>query len=61
MKTPISNVELFDDIPAIEAVLHAWVDEGVRPHWHKTAQNEVRSWMPLLARALDRLASENKS
>ena len=56
LRTPVNNLRLFDHMPVVEAVVEAWTNEGAMPAWHRAAQNQVRSAMPLLARALDRMA-----
>lgn len=48
----------YDDLPPAEAVVQAWTSPGPRPDWHHACVAEVRAAMPLLARALDRLADE---
>lgn len=61
VKTPITEEGLaqYDDLPAGEAVLLAWTEAGNNPRWHMLRQDDVRAEMPVLARALDRLASTN--
>jgi hypothetical protein len=48
----------FDGLRAEEAVVRAWADPGDRGGWHERARDEVRETMPLLARALDRMARQ---
>lgn len=36
----------------------AWSEPGPRPGWHEAMRQRVRRDMPLLARALDRLAGQ---
>lgn len=57
MRTPVSEkaFEEFRTMSAFDAAVRAWNDSGSHPSWHRTAQEEVRRWMPLLADALDRL------
>lgn len=51
--------EVWDGLPAAEAVARAWRDPGPRHgSWHKHARRDVGDLMPLLARALDRLLLE---
>lgn len=59
-KTPVSYAgeRIYDHLPAREAVLRAWTVPGSNPTWHESARREVAGVMPLLARALDRLARE---
>lgn len=59
-KTPITREGLFqyDHLPAAEAALQAWTVEGKYPPYHHHIQNEIRAHMPVLARALDRMAVE---
>ncbi len=47
-----------DGMPPAEAVVMAWTYPGRRPDWHAMCKAELRASMPLLARALDRLAAE---
>jgi hypothetical protein len=58
--TPVTDEGLrrYDDLPAATAVLLAWTQAGPRPDWHRKAQEEVWASMPLLARALHRMATE---
>jgi hypothetical protein len=55
--TPITEEGLvqFDDLPPGLAVALAWSEPGENPAWHRQMQAEVRSQMPVLARALDRM------
>lgn len=55
--TPVTEVGLtqYDDYAPGEAVILAWSEAGDFPHWHRHMQDEVRSNMPVLARALDRM------
>ena len=47
--------QVWDHLPALEAVLRAWQEPGASyGGWHKTARAEVAYLMPLLARALAR-------
>lgn len=56
--TTAAGLRKFDRWPAIEAVAHAWNDAGSNPAHHHRMRAEVARSMPLLARALDRLAKE---
>lgn len=60
MRTPTTpeGERRYDHLPAAEAASRAWTSSGANPEWHERAKAEVRSAMPLLARALDRLAAE---
>lgn len=60
--TPVSHTGLrqFDDLPAAEAVVKAWITPGLKPDFHKRQQRAVRRILPVLARALDRLAEEHR-
>jgi len=62
MKTPYSEEGLrkLDTLPAADAVLLAWVMAGRVPAYHAQAQDLVRETMPVLGRALDRLAEEQR-
>lgn len=63
MKTPTTPAGLrrFDDVDPAQAVVRAWTDPGRFPGWHARAQRVVRSAMPVLARALDRLSEGARS
>lgn len=59
--TPVTEEGLkqFDQLPSAMAVLLAWSDAGNNPRHHRKMQDEVRSKMPVLARALDRMVDTN--
>jgi len=57
-RTPVTDMALYDGLPSALAVANAWRDPGRNPIWHSARQADVRSGMPLLARALDRLADD---
>lgn len=63
LRTPVTEEGLkqFDTLPASEAVLAAWVYAGNTPTWHHRMQQIVRTQMPVLARALDRLVEEGNT
>lgn len=42
----------------VDAVIRAWVDPGVNPHWHAFRRDMLHRDMPVLAAALDRLAAQ---
>lgn len=48
----------YDGLDAVDAVAAAWTRPGPSPEWHEQSRARVRQVMPLLARALDRLAEE---
>jgi hypothetical protein len=56
--TPVTPAGLrqYDHMVPIDAVMAAWFIAGDNPVWHHRMQRRVRKSMPLLARALDRLA-----
>jgi hypothetical protein len=56
-KTPVTRegLEMYDDLPAVDAVVAAWANPGIDPVWHQRCMEAVSVQMPLLARALDRL------
>ena len=60
-RTPMSytGMTMYDSLPAVNAIYRAWTEPGDNPIWHAQMKNEVRSAMPLLGRALDRMAEEN--
>lgn len=59
-ETPVTKEGLvqYDELPSGVAVLMAWTEAGGNPLHHFKMQDEVRKKMPLLARALDRMANE---
>ena len=60
MKTPYTDdgLKKYDGLSAVEAVRLAWTKEGSNPFHHRLMKAEMRDRMPLLARALDRLADD---
>jgi hypothetical protein len=60
--TPVtpSGLAQFDDLPAMQAVVKAWTDPGSHPDWHNHMKVRLSNQMPVLARALDRLAKEEE-
>lgn len=63
MTTPTTpeGMAQYDDLPPAEAVVLAWTNPGDHPAWHRDRQAELRKAMPLLARALDRLAEYERT
>lgn len=59
-KTPVTDEGLhqYDNLDVKEAIFKAWTDPGRFPSWHYRMQQIVRKHMPVLGRALDRLADE---
>lgn len=59
MKTPVTAEGLvkYDHLEPVDALVRAWTTPGRYPYWHARAQHVVRQAMPLLGRALDRLAT----
>lgn len=57
--TPMTEEGLtqFDELPPAVAVAMAWSEPGDFPRWHLKMQDEVRQQMPVLARALDRMVT----
>lgn len=55
--TPVTEEGIiqFDELPPGVAVALAWSEVGENPAWHYKMQDEVRTQMPVLARALDRM------
>ncbi|MDP8928652.1 MAG: hypothetical protein M3O70_08790 [Actinomycetota bacterium] len=53
-----SGLRQYDDVDPYEAAVRAWVNPGRAPGAHAAAKRGVRALMPLLARALDRMAAE---
>ncbi len=49
------GLKQYDDYAPGEAVIMAWSEPGAFPRWHSKMQDEVRTNMPVLARALDRM------
>ncbi len=60
MTTPTTpdGLRHYDHLPAAEAIRLAWTSPGRNPDWHRKMQDTVRAAMPVLARALDRLAED---
>jgi len=60
VRTPISaNAILkYDHLSPEEAIVAAWKEAGASPTWHRACKQEVADCMPLLARAVARLASQ---
>lgn len=58
MKTPIniSRIEIYDHLSPQEAVVAAWTKAGNNECWHRQCKVQLRNSMPLLARAIERLA-----
>lgn len=54
------SIRLYDDQSPAEAARLAWSNPGRSPETHRKAQDMVRSQMPLLARALDRLVDTGR-
>ena len=52
------SLRKYDHLPPREAVVEAWVNVGDSPGWHAAAMCHVANVMPLLARAIERLALE---
>lgn len=61
MRTPTTpdGERRYDHLDPLAAVRAAWTITGPRPDWHELAKDRVRAAMPLLGRALDRLAGDN--
>lgn len=59
-RTPVtpSGLHGMDQLPPEEALVRAWTVPGRNPAWHRLTVRVVRDAMPLLARALDRLAED---
>ena len=51
-----SGIKKYDNDPAVQAVINAWTIPGHNSYWHEKMKRNVREQMPVLARALDRLA-----
>lgn len=59
--SPRERIRGYDALPPAEAVAAAWANPGPHPAYHRRMQAEVRQSMPVLARALDRLARERRN
>ncbi len=59
-KTPITPDGLikYDHLSPMEATIRAWTIPGRELYWHIGMKEKVSQQMPLLARALNRLATE---
>lgn len=60
IETPVTEEGLvqYDNQNAMDAIIDAWVIQGVESLYHRRMQDQVRRLMPLLGRALDRAAEE---
>ena len=60
MRTPVTpgGLRKYDHLPPAEAAVRAWTTPGTHPEWDYRCKQETREALPLLARALDRLARE---
>lgn len=56
--TTRAGLEQYDDLQAVTAVILAWTEPGPHPAWHEDNRADLRRAMPVLGRALDRLAAE---
>jgi hypothetical protein len=56
MGTSRKETEMSERDEALDAVLHAWNDAGIRPDYHETIKTRLRIEWPTLAAALERLA-----
>lgn len=58
--TPTSGAgrTVLDHLPPEVALVRAWTEPGSNPRWHRMCVQVVRDCMPVLARALDRLAEQ---
>jgi hypothetical protein len=45
---------------AVQDVIAAWVDEGVRPEYHRRAQENLKRTWPSLAYAIEYLVEERR-
>ena len=61
MKTPITQEALakYDHLHPLEALYMSWNVPGEQPLWHYQAKENLRSSMPLVARALDRISPDD--
>ena len=57
--TTAAGMRALDHLNPVDAVVAAWTAPGAHPGWHQQAINQVRRTMPILARHLDRLATEH--
>ena len=58
--SPRERIRGYDALPPAEAVAAAWANAGPHPDYHRRMQEQVRARMPMLGRALDRLAREKR-
>lgn len=60
IETPVTleGLTQFDGLDPAAAAVKAWTEPGPNPGWHRVMKDRVSQEMPLLARALDRLAEE---
>ena len=53
------GLEMYDHLPAAEAIVKAWNVPGEDPHYHDVMRSRVQDSMPVLARAINRLTREH--
>ena len=60
IETPVTpqGLRKFDHLPPEQAAVEAWTSLGSNPEWGLQSKQLVRDAMPLLARALDRMAKQ---
>jgi hypothetical protein len=54
-----SGLMKYDEYAPGEAVVLAWSEPENDFRWHRKMQDEVRTYMPVLARALDRMVTND--
>ena len=54
------NIDKYDHLPPLDAVVTAWAGPGRVSAYHAFMQVRLEMEWPLLARALDRLVQENQ-
>ena len=61
-ETPATDEALaqLDTQDPVAAVISAWTVPGEHPEWHRMMQRQVSIQMPVLAKALDRLAGTDR-
>lgn len=56
----MANENMYDHLPALEAVVQAWTKPGRAPDYHARMQSEVRHISPMLWFAVRRAVVENR-
>lgn len=53
------NLDMYNHLDPVEALVAAWVFPGEHPVYHRNMQDRVARSMPLVARAIERIVIES--